>query len=99
MVDERELRHENSIEIEQISTGWRKLHEILSMCDRGWMLELYGRNFKPHMHVVLESIDDAKEHKLNYDDMIFFDGFDPEDKIIFAYNECPDEFNRLLKIK
>jgi hypothetical protein len=85
-----------STSVGNISEGWRKLQDLVELCDDGWLIELYGLEIKPHYHVVIESKSDISELNLALDRMVFFDGYHKDDKIIFAYNQCPDEFNRLV---
>jgi hypothetical protein len=80
-------------------SGWVRLYDLLTMCDDGWFIELYDTRVAPHYYSCIESREECFEcGYTDFNNMVFFDGFDTSDKIIYAYCQCPDEYNKQLNI-
>ena len=88
--EEREMVEVHTREISHISIGTIKLYELLNLCEKGWFLELYVHK-DSHKYFAIEQygpkslVEQWEEKGLSHDVEVIFDGFDPIDKIMYAY--------------
>lgn len=80
----------NRGEIQHLSVGQVKLHDILKLCEVGWFIELYLSPDSCKYYAIEQNgdetiIDKWEKRGINLNHTVFYDGYDPEDKIIFAY--------------
>lgn len=80
----------NRGEIQHLSVGQVKLYDLLKLCECGWFIELYLSPDSCKYYAVEQDgnesiIEKWEKRGINLNHSVFFDGYDPEDKIIYSY--------------